>query len=72
MIFGETKDQSKGSVALRISQKIETIFRSSYKERRADALAPGAEEGRGKHRNATGSRKQALIRGCPNGATHYP
>ena len=34
-----------------------------------DALASGAEEGRGKLRKATGSRKQALIRGYPNGAT---
>jgi len=34
-----------------------------------DALAPGADEGRGKRRYASGSRKQALIRGCPNGET---
>ena len=47
------------------------IDRSSYEERRVDALAPGADEGRGKHRNATGSRKQTSIRGCPNGETHY-
>ena len=45
--------------------------RSSYKERTADALAPRAEEGRGKHRNATGSRKQTSIRGCPNGGTYH-
>lgn len=32
-------------------------------------LALGAEEGRGEQRNASGSRKQALIRGCPNGET---
>ena len=32
-----------------------------------DAWAPGSEEGRGKLRKASGSRKQALIRGCPNG-----
>ena len=31
--------------------------------------ALGAEEGRGKLRKATGSRKQALNRGYPNGAT---
>ena len=30
---------------------------SSYKERRANALALGAEEGRDKLRKATGSRK---------------
>ena len=35
-----------------------------------DALAPGAEEGRGKLRKAAGSRKQAVIRRCPNGGTH--
>jgi hypothetical protein len=35
-----------------------------------DALAPGGDEGRGTLRKATGSREQALIRGCPNGATH--
>ena len=41
---------------------------SSYKERKGNALALGAEEGRSKLRKATGSRKQALIRGYPNGA----
>src|SRR5215469_2318815 len=35
-----------------------------------DAVAPGGDEGRGTLRKATGSREQALIRGCPNGATH--
>jgi hypothetical protein len=34
-----------------------------------DALAQRGEEGRGKLRKASGSRKQALIRGFPNGAT---
>ncbi|GFR35937.1 hypothetical protein TCEA9_17490 [Thermobrachium celere] len=34
-----------------------------------DALAPGADEGRGKLRKAAGSRKQAVIRRCPNGGT---
>ena len=29
----------------------------------------GGEEGRGKLRKFTGSRKQAVIRECPNGAT---
>ena len=36
-----------------------------------NALALGAEEGRGKQRNASGSRKQTLIRGLPNGAIHH-
>ena len=34
-----------------------------------NALPPGAEEGRGKLRKAAGSRKQAMIRGYPNGET---
>jgi hypothetical protein len=34
-----------------------------------DALAEGSEEGRGQLRKASGSCKQALIRGCPNGET---
>jgi hypothetical protein len=32
-------------------------------------LVLGADEGRGKLRKASGSRKQALIRGYPNGET---
>ena len=35
-----------------------------------DALAIYGEEGRGKLRKASGSRKQALIRRYPNGETH--
>ena len=35
-----------------------------------DALAEAGDEGRGKLRSASGSRKQALIRGFPNGETH--
>jgi hypothetical protein len=34
-----------------------------------DALADSGDEGRGKQRYASGSRKQALIRGSPNGVT---
>ena len=34
-----------------------------------DALAPGAEEGRGKLRKGTGKSKHLLIRTYPNGAT---
>ena len=34
-----------------------------------DAVALGAEEGRSDLRKATGSRKQAVIRGYPNGET---
>ena len=43
--------------------------KSSYKERRVDAKAPYADEGRGKLRKASGSCKQALIRRYPNGGT---
>ena len=35
-----------------------------------DALAIEVEEGRGNLRNASGSRKHALIRGYPNEGTH--
>lgn len=41
---------------------------SSYKERKGNALALRAEEGRSKQRYAAGSRKQTLIRRFPNGA----
>ena len=43
--------------------------RSSEKERKGNALASGAEEGRDKLRKATGSGKYAKIRGYPNGET---
>ena len=43
--------------------------RSSYKERKGNALASGAEEGRDKLRKASGRSKYPLIRGYPNGAT---
>ena len=33
-------------------------------------LVDSGDEGRGKQRYASGSRKQALIRRFPNGATH--
>jgi hypothetical protein len=42
---------------------------SSYTGHGVDALAPGADEGRGRRRNASGSCEQALIRRCPNGET---
>ena len=43
--------------------------RSSEEERRENARAPIAEEGRDKLRKAMGSRKWAEIHGCPNGET---
>ena len=42
---------------------------SSYKGHGVDALAPRADEGRGRLRKASGSREQTLIRRCPNGET---
>jgi len=42
---------------------------SSYTGHGVDALAPGADEGRGRRRNAPGSCEQALIRRYPNGET---
>ena len=45
------------------------LAQSSYKGHTVDASAPRADEGRGKLRKAPGSRKQAVIRGFPNGET---
>ena len=42
---------------------------SSYKGHGVDALAPRADEGRGRLRKAPGSREQTFIRRCPNGET---
>ena len=42
---------------------------SSYKGHEVDALAPRADEGRGRLRKAPGSREQTLIRRYPNGET---
>ena len=46
------------------------LFGQVYKERRADALAMGADERRSKLRKAVGSRKQAVIRRYLNGETY--
>ena len=37
--------------------------------RTEDALSAAGEKGRGKLREVPGTRKQGLIRECPNGAT---
>ena len=37
--------------------------------RTEDALASAGDEGRGKLRKVPGTRKQGLLRECPNGAT---
>ena len=42
---------------------------SSYKELMVNDLARVGDEGRGKQRYASGSRKQVLIRRSPNGGT---
>ena len=60
--------EAANSLMLRNMRLTEMILtRSSEQGRRADALALGAEEGRGYQRNAAGSRKQASIRRFPNG-----
>ena len=53
----------------KIGLRIKSTRKSSEQEHRVDAKAPYAEEGRGKLRKATRSRKQALIRRYPNGET---
>ena len=50
----------------------ESIFLLSVYGRTTDALASGGDEGRGRLRQAAGSRQQALIRGFPNGTTRHP
>ena len=57
---GILRTRPHGNAALR---------RLSKKGRRVDALALRAEERRDKLRKATGSRKQAVIRGYLNGGT---
>jgi hypothetical protein len=56
---------------LRVGVKRVELVREGFerKGRVVDALAQVGEEGRGKLREAPGSGKQALIRGCPNGGT---
>ena len=64
--------QSGGSDAMVKRERIglrRSDEESRKEERRVDAKAPYAEEGRGKLRKAPGSRKQAEIRGYPNGGT---
>ena len=48
---------------------VRTLRGSSYTGHEVDALAPRADEGRGRLRKAPGSREQTLIRRCPNGET---
>jgi hypothetical protein len=48
---------------------VRTLRGSSYTGHEVDALAPRADEGRGRLRKAPGSREQTSIRRCPNGET---
>ena len=52
-----------------VGRRRKATKKSSEEEHRVDAKAPTAEEGRGQLRKATGSCKQATIRGYPNGGT---
>ena len=49
--------------------RTDELARSSEQERRVDARALIADEGRDKLRKASGSRKWAMIRRSPNGGT---
>ena len=59
----------EGDILRTRPQEIAALRRLSKKGRRVDALALRADERRDKLRKATGSRKQALIRGSLNGGT---
>ena len=59
---------SKSSVKTKDDER-EPKKRSSYKERRANAWAPRAEEGRDKLRKAAVRSKYPTTRRYPNGAT---
>ena len=67
--FARVKSSNVVSILVNKSKEFDRI-RSSEKERMVDALALDADEGRGKLRKAAGSRKQTLIRRCPNVETH--
>ena len=58
-----------GRIVWRTISKERVEARSSEQERRVDAKALIADEGRDKLRKAMGSRKWALIHGYPNGGT---
>ena len=67
----ENEKENTGLIISPNSLRIEMMRRqrSSDKERRVDARALIADEGRDKLRKASGSRKWALIRRYPNGGT---
>ena len=73
------KKQTKGHITLYVlkcgSERIEREGSRKHrqvkrKEHRANALAPGAEEGRDKLRKAAGRSTYPTIRRSPNGETH--
>ena len=63
-------NKGKGEDIRSVLEELLDCVGSSEKERMVDALALDADEGRGKLRKATGSRKQTSIRRCPNVGTH--
>src|SRR4029079_15943214 len=78
IVFGRNEDcsispSSKGNHPDRSHPSTGRLVRgwrgSSYKGHGVDALAPRADEGRGRLRKASGSREQTVIRRCPNGET---
>ena len=74
--FERRNDEARERITRGVSQAGFAEFassvstRSSYKERKGNALAPGDDEGRSNLRKAMGRRKQPSIRGYPNGETH--
>ena len=53
----------------KVMRSLFEVKRLSYKERRVNALAPRAEEGRDKLRKAMGRSKYSVIHGCLNEET---
>ena len=70
MQFCKSKEFNRCIIILVNKSRNSIEIRSSEKERMVDALALDADEGRGKLRKATGSRKQTSIRRSPNVGTH--
>ena len=72
-IFDFAESSDKDTIPIRsrpvTGRQVRCWEGSSYKGHGVDALAPRADEGRGRLRKASGSREQTLIRRCPNGET---
>ena len=65
----QKRKRQKNRKVLKFLPARESLRRSSKKERREDALAPGAEEGRDKLRKAAVRSKYPMSRRYPNGGT---